>query len=89
MNLTITYKGQEVSVEMEPGSDMTLYSVPKEYSEDGLYIAQWGIGDLEPIPASGRFTMLLHLQLHAGTCCLEEPIIRELYKVGDVSYAEN
>lgn len=29
-----------------------VYSVPKEYSEDGLYVADYSMDEVEPIPAS-------------------------------------
>lgn len=88
MNVTITCEGQEIPVELAIGDNLTLYSVPTNYSEDGLYMAQWGAGDLEPIPACGRFTMLLHLHLMTDMGGVE-PILMEKFKVEGVSYAEN
>lgn len=66
-----------------------IYSVPVEYSEDGLFIADYSIGMSEPIPASIslKTKLLLHTELRTmlGQECVNEVI----NLLGDVEYAKD
>lgn len=86
MNLTISHKGQNVPATLTRGDAAALYAVPAAYSEDGLYLARWGAGELEPLPACGTSAPLLRLRL--GGMEGEESLAEE-YKAEGVSYAQN
>ena len=57
----LTYKGATTElVSVSNGDYVKVYEVPKDYSEDGLYIAVWLHGDREPMPAcAGKDARLL------------------------------
>ena len=44
MDILISYDNQELSLSLAGGENAALYAVPTAYSEDGLYLAQWGTG---------------------------------------------
>lgn len=66
-----------------------IYSVPFEYSEDGLYIADYSKGMLEPIPASISLNtkMIYHAEkrMMLGQECVNEII----NNIGEVEYAKD
>lgn len=51
MNITFTYKAADMVVECAGGDMLKLYCVPLSYSDDGLYLAVWRRGEIEPFPA--------------------------------------
>lgn len=69
MIIKLTHKSKSFDVDVEKSCDLKLYSVPKEYSEDGYYISQYGYGDIEPAPAcAGKDAKLLcHASVSLGT----------------------
>lgn len=87
MDILISYDNRSLPLSLAEGESAALYGVPAEYSEDGLYLAQWGSGDLEPLPACADPVFLLRLRLPArdnGSGGLVEE-----YKKEGVSYAQN
>ncbi len=59
MNMTFTYKDTDTVVECAVGDMLKLYSVPLSYSDDGLYLAAWRRGEIEPFPACAGSEALL------------------------------
>lgn len=69
------------------GDSLALYAVPAAYSEDGLYLAQWDAGELEPMPACSGAMPLLRLRLSSQGNNLGT--LLEVFKSEGVSYAQN
>lgn len=63
MDILISYDNQVVPVSLAEGESVAVYGVPTDYSDDGLYLAQWGAGELEPVPACLAPALLLRLRL--------------------------
>ena len=87
MDILISYDDLTIPVALVAGDNMALYAVPTAYSEDGLYLAQWGTGELEPLPACGTWTPLLRLRLVSGEDGADSLV--EDFKSDGVSYAQN
>ena len=87
MDILISYDYLTIPVALAAGDSMALYAVPTAYSEDGLYLAQWGTGELEPLPACGTWTPLLRLRLSSGEDGADSLV--EDFKADGVSYAQN
>lgn len=87
MDILISYDDLTIPVALVAGDNMALYAVPTAYSEDGLYLAQWGTGELEPLPACGTWTPLLRLRLADGEDDADSLV--EDFKADGVSYAQN
>lgn len=87
MDILISYDDLTIPVALVAGDNMALYAVPTAYSEDGLYLAQWGTGELEPLPACGTWTPLLRLCLADGEDGADSLV--EDFKADGVSYAQN
>ena len=60
MDILISYDNQTVLAALAEGDCLAVYGVPTDYSDDGLYLARWVAGELEPIPASA-WALLLRL----------------------------
>lgn len=78
--MKIKYKTISTTVDVANGDTVTLYSVPKDYSEDGLFIAIWGQHELEPVPSCDRPVCLLHVSV-------TETGFVEHFKAKGVTYA--
>lgn len=87
MDILISYDNQDIHASLAAGDSVALYAVPTAYSEDGLYLAQWGAGELEPVPACGTRTPLLRLRLVSGEDGADSLV--EDFKAEGVSYAQN
>lgn len=87
MNILISCDGKSFSASLEQGDTLALYAVPQTYSEDGLYLARWAQGELEPVPACDSVGFLLKLRLEHSRNGVER--LREIYKAEGVDYAEN
>lgn len=87
MDILISYDNQELPLSLAGEDSAALYGVPVAYSEDGLYLAQWGAGELEPLPACETRTPLLRLRLASGED--GEDSLVEDFKAEGVSYAQN
>ncbi len=85
--MRINYQGQQVETALTAGDSLTLYAVPQEYSEDGLFLAVWGRNELEPIPACAVPTLLLRLSMSDGMNGEAAPV--EHFKAEGVTYAAN
>lgn len=66
--VTLTHKGKSFDVDVEKSCDVKLYLVPKEYSDDGYYVSQWGFGEAQPFPAceGSEAKMLCHASVYVG-----------------------
>lgn len=87
MDILISYDSLTVPASLALGDSLALYAVPAAYSEDGLYLAQWDAGELEPLPACSGVVPLLRLRLSSqgnGPDSLVED-----FKSEGVSYAQN
>lgn len=87
MDILISYDNQAIPVSLAEGDSVAVYAVPTDYSDDGLYLAQWGTGELEPVPACAAPALLLRLRLPVrenGAGGLVEDVKSE-----GVSYAQN
>ncbi|WP_419008645.1 hypothetical protein [Desulfovibrio sp.] len=87
MDILISYDILTVPASLALGDSLALYAVPAAYSEDGLYLAQWDAGELEPVPACSGVVPLLRLRLSSqgnGPGSLVED-----FKSEGVSYAQN
>ena len=82
MPILISYDSQDFETHLSNGGQLALYAVPTEYSEDGLFLAVWYAGELEPCPAcaSADARPLLRLAVQDGQ-------LREDFKAEGVSYA--
>lgn len=87
MNILISCEGHSIPASLASGDTLALYSVPKSYSEDGLYLARWAQGELEPVPACDSVGFLFKVCLEAAQNGVET--LKEIYRAEGVSYAEN
>lgn len=87
VNILISCDGKTFPASLEPGDTLALYAVPEAYSEDGLYLARWAQGELEPVPACDSIAFLLKLCLETAQNGVES--LREVYCAEGVTYAEN
>ena len=62
MDILISYDNQTVPAALAEGDCVAVYGVPTDYSDDGLYLARWGAGELEPVPACAA-ALLFRLRL--------------------------
>lgn len=71
MLLKFSHNGREIPVEyLGTGSGhAVLYAVPKEYSDDGYYVAAWQDTEIEPVPAcaASAARVLCRVRLESGT----------------------
>ena len=81
MDILISYEKAEAAASIAPGGVIKAYAVPVAYSSDKLYIAGWGAGELEPVPACNNSQLLLHLRLS------DDGQIVECFKQKGVDYA--
>lgn len=86
MDILISYDKQTFPVSLAEGESVAVYAVPTDYSDDGLYLALWGVGELEPVPACAAPALLLRLRLPA----LENGAggLVEDFKDGEIDYAQ-
>ncbi|WP_337397713.1 hypothetical protein AB9L13_00365 [Desulfovibrio piger] len=87
MDILISYDSLTVPASLALGDSLALYAVPAAYSEDGLYLAQWDAGELEPMPACSGAMPLLRLRLSSQGNDLGT--LLEVFKSEGVSYAQN
>lgn len=87
MKILISCDDKSFPASLEPGDTLALYAVPQAYSEDGLYLARWAAGELEPVPACDGVGFLLKLCLETAQSGVET--LREIYRAEGVEYAEN
>lgn len=83
-NIKFSYGEHEFTTPAPFSGHVKLYAVPEAYSEDGLYLATWANGEIEPIPACaiGDATMLAHIETtQEGQC-------KPIYLAEGVEYAQ-
>lgn len=83
--IAFSYSGQEFTISTPLSGHVKLYAVPEDYSDDGLYLATWANGEIEPIPACaiGNAVMLAHLKIEQeGSSC------KKIYIAEGVKYAQ-
>lgn len=86
-SVSFIYNGNSFDVEcMQVPCNVKLYSVPKNYSDDGLFVSAWSNDEIEQIPACaiGNETLLAHLQIAQNNNDCNEIFIAE-----GVQYAHN
>lgn len=86
MNITLTYEKKSLSCDLEDRERLRLYSVPTEYSDDGLYLAAWKSGELEPVPACRCTEAVLLADLE---CNAEGDALIEHMLAKGVTYAQD
>lgn len=88
MKITFVYNNKTYTHTLK-NKIIKIYSVPVEYSEDGLYISDYSKGMSEPIPASIslKTKLLFHIELRnmLGQECVNEVI----NLLGDIEYAKD
>ena len=86
MIIKFKYIKKKISYTMK-NNIIKIYSVPKEYSKDGLYIADYSNTSLEPYPSSeSRDTFLLYHGIQRtfmGSSYMEVLV----NKLGEIEYA--
>lgn len=83
--IKFSYGGQEFTTPVPLSGHVKLYAVPENYSDDGLYLATWANGEIEPVPACaiGDTLMLAHLEMtQDGKSC------KRNYLAEGVKYAQ-
>lgn len=48
--MKIKVNNQEHEIATNPGDHLKVYQVPSNYSDDGIFIARWQSGTIEPFP---------------------------------------
>lgn len=84
MDILISYDKADIEVDVVSGGRLALYTVPANYSADGLFLAVWGAGELEPVPACSDAAPLLRLAVVDTEGGLA---VREEFKAEGVTYA--
>ena len=88
MKITFTYNDKKYHHTLK-NKIIKIYSVPVEYSEDGLYIADYSNGMSEPIPASSflKTKLLYHAEsrMMLGQECVNEIV----NMIGEIEYAKD
>lgn len=82
MTILISYDENTFEARLADGGHLALYAVPTDYSGDGLFLATWNDGELEPRPACAvpDARSLLRLSCREGA-------IHETFKAEGVTYA--
>lgn len=83
--IKFSYDGQEFTTSVPLSGHVKLYAVPEDYSDDGLYLATWANGEIEPAPACAidDATLLAHLGVEQdGKSC------KTIYLAEGVKYAQ-
>ena len=75
MNLVFTKGKKTFEIPVSGDAEVKLYTVSAAYSSDGRYLAVWGAGEVEPVPACEQAD---------GTY-----VLRELFRAKGVTYAQN
>lgn len=88
MRITFTYNEIQYTHTLK-NRIIKIYSVPVEYSEDGLYIADYSKGMSEPIPAS--ISLKTKLLYHAEKrMMLGQECVNEIVNlIGEIEYAKD
>ncbi len=82
MTILISYDENAFEAPLADGGHLALYAVPTAYSADGLFLAMWNDGELEPRPACAVPDARLLLRLSR-----REGAVHETFKAEGVSYA--
>ncbi len=63
--MLFSVQGKDLDVPCQGGDSVKVYRVPKEYSDDLLYVAVWRHGEIEPVPAckGSEVTLLAHVKV--------------------------
>lgn len=87
VSLSFTCNGNSFSVErLQPPCNIKLYSVSKDYSNDGLFVSTWRNDEIEQIPACAieDQTLLAHIAIAQNNENCKEIFLKE-----GVQYAKN
>ena len=88
MKITFVYNDKSYTHALK-NKIIKIYSVPVEYSEDGLYIADYSKGMSEPIPASISLKTKLLFHAELRTMLGQECVSEVINLLGDVEYAKD
>lgn len=89
MILVFTCNKKKVELPVEEGAEVKLYTVPTGYSRDGYYIASWGAGDLEPVPACHQHDANLLAHVSIARHDHDSFSIQQVFCAPGVTYAQN
>lgn len=84
--LFFTYNGNKFDVDcMQTPCTVKVYTVPENYSDDGLFVSVWCNDEIEQIPACaiGSETLIAHIQITPNNTC------NVLFIAEGVQYAQN
>jgi hypothetical protein len=86
MNITFEYNDSKISYTLR-NNVLKIYSVPNEYSSDGLYIADYSETSLEPFPSSdgAKTKLLYHAVFKMVMGCPYIEVLKN--EIGDIEYA--
>jgi hypothetical protein len=88
MKVTFIYEAIEYTHVLK-NNIIKIYSVPKEYSEDGLFIADYSKTMREPMPESNSLltTLLYHAEIRN---VMNQEYMNEIVNtIGEVTYAKD
>ncbi len=89
MNLVFTKGKKTFEIPVSGDAEVKLYTVSAAYSSDGHYLAGWGAGEVEPVPACEQADT--ELLAHVAACLQGDGtyVLRELFRAKGVTYAQN
>lgn len=87
MRIIVTITGRKkLEIPIAAGENIALYAVPKEYSDDGWYLARWRGGEIRPHPACRGDSAELWLEAHMSGDAPE--ITWQHEKIKEAAHAE-
>ena len=88
MKITFKYENVEYTHTLK-NKIVKIYSVPKEYSEDGLFIADYSKTMREPMPESNSLLTTLLYHSEYRNVMNEEYMNEVINNIGEVVYAKD
>lgn len=88
MRITFKYEDEEYNHKLR-NKIVKIYSVPKEYSEDGLFIADYSKTMREPMPESNSLLTSLIYHGEYRNVMNQEYMNEVINKIGEVTYAKD
>lgn len=88
--MIITFKYEDVEYNHKLRNKIVkIYSVPKEYSEDGLFISDYSKTMREPMPESSSLLTTLIYHGEYRNVMNQEYMNEFINKIGEVTYAKD
>lgn len=88
MRITFKYEDKEYNHKLR-NKIVKIYSVPKEYSEDGLFIADYSKTMREPMPESNSLLTTLIYHGEYRNVMNQEYMNEVINNIGEVTYAKD